>query len=472
MKLHTLIFSLFILALLFTACDDDIKSVGLGTRPESDKISVYSDTIFLGEEFTTTVQAGPVLINPTVTGFASNAEGARSSSFLLGNFYDQFYGNLKADFITSFYPEDELFPSTFIRIDTIKLTFSYYSWVGDSLTPMVVNVYPAKKEIHNIAYKNYTNTSIDLNSYAENVRWGAKSYTARDLSIPDSVYYYNSASSPVNMLSFDITNCLMPTTGKSVLESFQNEWNNNKSTFQSIKRFSDFFPGIYAKTTAGIGNLLKIHDVSLSFQYSYSIEDEEEATGYAYIGISNDILQSCQYQEGNQQFEFNLLNQEASYIKSPAGAYTQYTIPISEIKEKLDGREVNTVKLALHAYPKEEGRYALNAPGTLLLIRTDSIESFFEKSQNVTAPYSYKATYSNYTYNFGDISGLIREGLKEDNPQNITVQLIPIAEQIDIIDQQYPIVRKTAYDITPSGVKLRTDKKHLRLEIISSEIYK
>lgn len=463
MKLQFLFLCFFSLLLVTVACDDDLNSIGLGTKPHSDDVTVFADTIYLGEKYTTTVKAGPVLIEPIATGFAVDETGARSSSFLLGSFYDPFYGSFKADFVTLFYPNKKLFERTITSIDTVLLRLHYHSWLGDSLTPMLANVYPAKPMA---ATDHFASTDIDLKQFSESTLWGNKTYTARDLSISDSLY----RTLDFHTLSFDITRCIMPKSGETVAKTFLDKWLTSDSTFATIANLEKFFPGVYVTTTGGVGSLLKIFDVSLEFKYKFTYE-EKDSIATSFLSARNDVKQACQYVEENK-LPLDQLNLDASYVKSPAGVYSQYTLPVKEIANKIGDKKINTVRFAVSAYPKEEGRYALNAPHTMMLIRKDSLENFFQKSKNVEAPYSFKATYeANNTYNFGDISPLIRSGLKENPEKDIEVVLVPIVQQ-SVYYSQYEFITKTAYDISPSAVKLKTGKEFLRLDILSSDIYK
>lgn len=470
MKVNTLFLGFLSLLLLTTSCDDDLSTIGSDTMPDRDKVEIHSDTIYLGE-YTTTVDAGPVMINPIVTGFAIDSESlTRSSSFLLGSFYDLIYGSFSADFTTMFAPNPSLFESNIVAIDTVLLRLTYHSWIGDSVAPMVAKVYPSKR-IPNTPDRFFSN--IDLPGHAVSDLWSVRPYTARDMSLTDSLH----TAMGYNEVSFDITNCTMPGLGTNVATAFLDEWKSNPITFDSISLMEAFFPGVYVTTEGRNGSLLKIFDVSMVFKYRFTYEGKDSITTTS-LSSRNDVKQAYRYVEENQ-LPIGQTNPEVSYIKSPAGVFTQYAIPIKKIMETVGNREINAVRLSLSAFPGEDRRYALSAPATLMLIRKDSLENFFDENRNVSAPNSYKASYSSFAYNYGDISGMIREGIKDyqNNPndpqkESIEVILVPIVEQNRYSNSGYLTGTRTAYDIVPSAVRLRTGKDHLRLEILSSEIYK
>ncbi len=459
MKIKSLILYIFSLLLITSACDDDLNSVGIGTKPERDNVTVYPDTVYL-KAHTTTIKADPVYFDPNI------------NVFLLGNFIDPLFGSLKADFINQFYATSSIFPETTESVDTVFLKLKYDSWLGDSIAPMVAKVYPATNDFNNsITDRKYKYTDIDLAQYASSSAWVTKTYTARDLSISDAVYY---KSGYVKNLKLDISNGEI--NGEKIGTAFYNKWKNDPATFDNINAFRSFFPGLYVTTTSGTGNVLKLYSTELHFVYKYKYTDgegvERDSTGTTILYSTSDLLQSCQYKNSSEQFPIGEFNRDTSYIKSPAGVYTQYTIPLNEIAQKIAQREINSVMFSVSSYPKDDWKYALNPPTKLMMIRKDSLENFFSESHSVAAPTSYKASFSNNTYNFSNISSLIRQGISEGKTE-LDVVLVPIFEKTTYTyygTSQYLITIKTGYDISPAGVKLRTDNNYLRLLILSSDI--
>ncbi len=455
MKYKSLIFSLFSLLIITSSCDDDLNSVGLGTKPGGDNVSVYPDTIFM-QNYVTTIKADMVRFDPNV------------NVFLMGSFYDRFFGSLKADFINQFYPPKDLFDENMQSIDTVSVYYLYLkdSWYGDSIAPMKAMVYPAKQEYNNhIAQYRYTDT--DLSGLANmNTLWGSTPYTARDLSLKDSLYNARS----YGMVKVDISSGKI--NGVPIGKAFFDEWaKGSPNAFDNISSFRTFFPGLYT-TTSSTGSVLPVKIIEMVFRYKY-LKDENLRDSTAIIYATSDVMQSCQYKDGDEQFPIDITGRDTSYIKAPAGVYTQYTIPLGDIAGKIGTRQINSVLLSLSALPKDDWKYALDPPSTLMLIRSDSLENFFaNKHTSVASPTSYRAAYSSYTYNFGDISAMIRKGISE-GLNELNVVLVPIKEVSSTIQygsSAYSYITNTAYDITPSGVKLRTDKDHLRLLILSSDI--
>ena len=100
-----------------------------------------------------------------------------------------------------------------------------------------------------------------------------------------------------------------------------------------------------------------------------------------------------------------------TYLKTPAGIYTEVTLPIDEIKK---GHENDTITSAKVAFTRMRSRsntseVILEEPTRLLLIERDSLYTFFENNGTPDNITSYLATYnsSQKTYSFNNISYLI-----------------------------------------------------------------
>ena len=77
--------------------------------------------------------------------------------------------------------------------------------------------------------------------------------------------------------------------------------------------------------------------------------------------------------------EERIKDSDLTYIKSPAGIFTQVTIPVSEIAEKLQGDTLNAVKLGIPIYNEtNEKKFGMTKPRSVLLIRKKYKDTFFE----------------------------------------------------------------------------------------------
>ena len=106
--------------------------------------------------------------------------------------------------------------------------------------------------------------------------------------------------------------------------------------------------------------------------------------------------------------------EKCTYLKSPAGIFTEVTLPIEDI---MKGHEKDTLNTATISFPRlnnadEDNPYNFATPSTILMVQKDSLQSFFEKSKLADSRTSYTTSYSNTgtyknAYPFQNIANLV-----------------------------------------------------------------
>ena len=369
-------------------CNDELSEVGSSIQPDGDKSFVYVDSFQLS--------AKTVLMDSVY---------ARTTSGLLGEIYDPLYGNIKSDYLCQFYcPENYQFQNTPLNgvIDSMDLRIFYSSWVGDSLTPMQVTVYP----ITTVPERNFY-TNVDPEKYCDmQTVLGQKMYTAYDVTISDSVR--NGLTSTTYT---PVVRVKLPT---EIGQDFYNETVNNPGSFENQDAFNQYFPGLYITNTFGSGNLLTVYQTSFFIYYRYTVEgsagQDSIVNGREQFNVTREVIQLNHVANANLE-PLLLPDEKYTYMRTPAGVYTELTLPITEIKETVGSRFLNNLPLTLHAMPQENWDYAFEPPSYLLLLPTDSVKGFFEQNKvenNETAFLSGIYDSSTRTYTFGNICKLIK----------------------------------------------------------------
>ena len=112
-----------------------------------------------------------------------------------------------------------------------------------------------------------------------------------------------------------------------------------------------------------------------------------------------------------------------TYIKSPAGLYTEITLPIDEI---IAGQHytdtINSASFSLRCYnDNTHNIYELSAPPPILMIRKAEQHSFFEESK-LTSTQAYISNINPQTnaYTFSNVSQLIKK-MKDDRDKECGV---------------------------------------------------
>jgi hypothetical protein len=170
---------------------------------------------------------------------------------------------------------------------------------------------------------------------------------------------------------------------------------------------------------------------------------------------------------------------------SPAGILTELTLPVDDILNEHDNDTINTVRLFVPRINNTESNdYSLSVPQTLLLIPTDSIQSFFSKGEVADYRNSYIATYSSTTngYTYGNISLLVSNlNTKRKEAQNKgetlsdnwnKVMLIPVSTTYTTVSTSTSLLTKVTHDMSFASTKLKRgkdDSNAIKVSVIYSK---
>ena len=176
-----------------------------------------------------------------------------------------------------------------------------------------------------------------------------------------------------------------------------------------------------------------------------------------------------------------------TYLKTPAGIFTELTLPVDEVMSKEHSKDtLSTARLFISRINNSNlSDYSLPVPKTLLLVQKDSADVFFAKQKLVdyrnTHLSSYSKTYNGYT--FGNISYLISQmyqeramsGLSNEeyaalHPDWNKVMIIPVETTYATLSSSSELTKVT-YDMSLTSTKLvrgSTDNNNIVLKVIYS----
>ena len=98
-----------------------------------------------------------------------------------------------------------------------------------------------------------------------------------------------------------------------------------------------------------------------------------------------------------------------TYLKTPAGIFTEMTIPVDDIMKGHENDTLNTVKVSLTKLNnKVQKDYSLDNATSLLMIPKDSLATFFESNKTIDNKTSFLSGISGNTYTYSNISELVR----------------------------------------------------------------
>lgn len=451
MNIKTL-FALFsaLLVVSFISCNDDLNSIGGSIQPPSDTIAVRVDTIPL--------KARTISMRDSIY--------ARTIYGVLGQYEDDLFGTIKSDYLCQFmFPKEAKFSDTFVKIDSVDFAIDFIKYYGDSLSPMGLTVYEVKKDLIPNFY-----TNVDPSDYADmNSILASRAYTIKGSDIMNSSTYQR-----------EIRANLGVPFGQAIYDAWKSGEIYDKASFNK------FFPGMYVTTTSGTGSLINVRYSSIDIHYTHTYKDTannnmiRDTTTLFSLSVTPEVYQLNQVKNKNPQ-ELFVEGTDATYLKTPAGVYTEVTMPIKQIEQNMQNKNmstINSVQFSVKGYTEKESdnsNFTLGRPNYLLLIPKDSVDTFFKGrklpySSNIKNSYAFVAsrTPGSNTYSFGNISPLIGTYTKK-NIDEVTYVILPV--QLEYSSNSYgssELVGVYNY-MVPSTAVLRNDTENMRLELVYSK---
>lgn len=464
-----------LLAISFWGCDDNTAGLGLGMFPGSDqningKLSTFDVT-------TESVHTGEVY--------------AMTNVGYVGKFTDEIFGTYQAGFLAELNcPAGMTFPGVYNgtaldghkkatntmvdeeglgddvegiynnenkligNIHTIELYLWYSSYFGDSLTACRLSVYELNKNL-DTEHAYYTN--IDPEEYydhanTDNSLLGTKAYTAVDLSVKDSI---RKLSTYVPSVHVSFRDKAAKEIGKEIIKR-ANELGVNFDN----KEFRKIFKGIYVKSDYGDGTVLYIDQAQMNVVYKcYAVDtitgiklkknvvkegESKDSTYYGYriFATTREVIQANQLDNDKVAIQDCINKPEWTYLKSPAGIFTQLTLPVSQIAEKLQGDTLNAVKLGIPIYNEtSDKKFGMSMPRSVLLIRKKYKDSFFKDnklSDGITSSLfdNSSSTSSFNQYTFNNITQMINDCLADGEREKAEKSLPMTLEIINSLGEK------------------------------------
>ena len=457
-KIQHLITALCMGMVILGGCDDNLSLVGNTLIPDEDKITVYADTF--------QIRASTILRDSL---FAKTTNG------LLGEYYDPLYGRLKSDYLCQFYCQDDYqFKGTPYndKIDSIYLAL-YYVTIGDPNTPMQIKIFPVTQSLDKVYY-----TNVDPADYCDLTNeLGSLVYTGSSGSIIDSAatssdtyYYYRELKIHLPL---------------ELGQKIYHETINRPESFQNQQSFNDFFPGVYVTTGYGSGSMLDVlrTDICIDYQSAEVSESTGADTTIYYTEqfiTTKEVIQLNRFENSDTE-QLLAENDDFTFVKTPAGIYTRYVLPSTEIKPVIEGRIINNMLFNIRYMPNEDWPYSLSPPPYLLLMPEDSLSSFFQNrnvENNLTTYISstqdqYSSgtalgyTAATRTYYFHNIAGLLSYHINTSPDEDLRLLVVPVG-RITGSGSGYYYTTEINNFLAPSGVKLRKDNDLMKIIVVTS----
>lgn len=407
MKLKSLLIVLCA-ALAFVACDDETGSLGSSLTSNMDHLEISTDTFTLK---TRSIAIDSVLAKSSVS-LLGSIRDPETGEYISANYMTQFHTleNYALPSLDSIVSRDE---NGQVIADSCEIRMFFQKFYGDSLTSMKCTVYELEKPMkEDKTY--YSNFDPKAEGFIrEGGLTAKKTYTLEDMSVAEGTRndeeYTKNIRVSLNEPYTDKNGVTYNNYGTYVMRKYYEDPSNFKN---SIKMTNNVIPGFYIESTGGLGSMAYIDITQLNIYFTYKgISSDKPYTGTTSFAGTQEVLQKTNYVNEKDAIKKLAADQTCTYLKAPAGIFTEIEIPVDEICKGHDNDTINSAKFVLQRLAnKVESDYSFEPPTSILLLPKDSLYSFFEHNKIANYKTSFIATYDSgkKTYSFNNIGSLVK----------------------------------------------------------------
>lgn len=454
MKILRLLTVLVIAALTFAACDDTTEGIGGSITNKIDNINI-SNSAF----------------NVTTKSIVAGAVLSRNNTGLIGKMKDPETGNyVKGDYMTqlSVLPTFSVDTLDYIKqanggsieADSCYLLVSYNASYGDTIAPMKVTAYEMTKPMAEDQeyYSDYDAFKAEAGWVSENnPHWSSNYNLSNTSDVKNFKIYLNK--------KYEKDGKTYKNYGSYIMQTYAEHPEYFKTNFKFLHNVC---PGFYIKNVGGTGNMAKIWNTELIFYWTRKKTINKDSTavsiGYNRFDGTEEVLQLNKIENDTENLKklASKDQEKCTYLKSPAGIFTEVTLPIEDI---MKGHEKDTLNTATISFPRlnnenEDNPYNFATPSTILMVQKDSLQSFFEKSKladsrtSYTASYSSTGTYKN-AYTFQNIANLVSAMYKNKGKGENWNKVVLVPVNVITTTQGYTtVISKINHDMSLASTRL------------------
>ena len=426
-----------------SSCDEDTNLLGNSVTSTVDRFTIQTDTFDVS---TRSYKVDSVLSRGIYT-YLGKIKDPETGSYITCDYMTQF-NLLEKESSKVFHPKDSIInrdANGLPQADSCVVSVMINKFQGDSLAAMKLTIYELKEAIteKRTYYSNFDPEEkkmlrTDAGAIKKNLF-----YTISDLTKSDSLRSKLTGSNYYQYVSILLDKEYIDKAGKRYNNYgtyLMQKYYENPSLFKNANTFiRNVCPGFYIKSTDGNGAMIEVAYTELEVFYHYKNAGKTYYTSKSFIS-TEEVLRTTHIQNDKENIQQLVNIDTCTYLKTPAGIYTEVTLPVEEIKTRKgsDGitHENDTIASAKVTFRRmrdvnELTDDLLAQPTSLLLVERDSLYSFFENNLVPDNIKSYLATYSSSqkTFTFNNIANLINRMWKQRNTNNPNwnkVLLIPV----------------------------------------------
>ncbi|MCR5395315.1 MAG: DUF4270 domain-containing protein [Bacteroidales bacterium] len=459
------------------SCDDSLSEIGSSVRPTSDGITLrtatyevpiqtaYRDSVYVRTGYPLLGAVSDPQLGELTAGYLAQFYANRKTTMDVTNSSDStLFGILRTSIVQQLEAEEpgRWDPSGYYtshydslvgnRIDSMTIRIYYNAYYGDSLAPMQLSIYSLNPEVDftELPESEFYSSNDFSSMYSESNLLGRKGYTAANRELSDSA---RSVSDYMNYVEVKLDDKYKDQFLRLAVDAAIARDTDNPEHAQHTDIFADqstlrseWLSGVCVKPTFGEGSLVKVYYTAIYLFYSSyhryapdgtllrNMADDGDSTYVLnhvnYIAVTPDVIQMSGFDYNDTNKEERLASTDSAFITSPQGYYAQVQLPVGRIINAMmndplrrdSSYFLNSANLYLMAYKPQGYLLGQSAAPTLLMVREDSLNTYFEEAllpNNYTSCVGYYGCDSVandnyidpnqgvYYYSFGNIYSVI-----------------------------------------------------------------
>lgn len=452
------------LVTLFSSCaEDNLSAIGESIQPGRDKVTGRATKL----TFEATTVATPTLYTDGTTSLLGTLIGETGST-VSGEFVKQVR---TAEGLTF-----EGAGNAQLTIDSVDFRIYSDRTEGDATAQIKVNVYELAKPLTTAG-----TTSQSLAQYRE----GATLLGATTLQ--PKAGQLVAQNSPLRYFTIPLDVAL----GERIYEASR----THKDAFSTQERFDkEILHGFYVAPVTGRGFLLDVTEVALMIHYSVpNPQKPTERIKYTKAFVDTKLTTRRNALSSGDVSMLTAPSTEYSYVKSPAGVTTEYTLSVAELQKLLKtvptpsktpaadfiGRSWMLADANFSVPVQAQEGQSTNQPDYLLLLPADKVQEYFKAEvQTIESGKSYiskKYTASDKAYHFNNIARIVTEHLaKHATYSAATSWTITTPLQLRLVPVSLTTMNGSSVLISellrPSFLRLSKAEKDMQVSFVSVEL--
>lgn len=427
-------------AMAFFSCSTDTDTLGSSLTNESDVLE-YSTGSF-------TAHTRSVLVDSVYArnydSYFGHVKDPETGTYVKTEFMAQFnmQENIQLPDISLMLSKDE---EGNIVADSceIWLVFDKSACYGDSLAPMKMNILELKEPMSESItyYSNYdprTAGYIREDGLKKSLLFSLNNLTYSD-SIRSLTDYIDVARISLSDKYVDKDGVEYNNYGTYLLRTYYNHPEYFKNSYSFIHKVC---PGFFFEVADGLGLMAKFVQMEMRTFYRFS-QNSSSYVSFLANSSTTEVLQTTQVTNDKDALTRLVEDQSCTYLKTPAGIFTEVTLPVDEITQSHTTDSLLSVSMNFlrENSDTKAAKYLMDAPSYIMMLPSDSLKVFFEEEKQFDYRSAFMASLgSTNSYNFTNIGNLItllsenkKKGLATDpdwinkHPNWNKVLLVPVS---------------------------------------------